>query len=352
MTDEVLDLNYSALSPPKGFVGRALWILATPLRVVVNLVLKRVGVFILFRSGSAIGEQLGMSGVIEQLALSHQLKVVLITSYPDLFTNNPYIYFLYGPKTTPAVIWRLINWGLVLIRGHNIARFFCEKAHPSFEDFLRKTHDQSLIEVHGRHIYYPITFKDVTPKVYLSKAEGMELQESLRLPSRFWIVQSQGKLTFTKNKEWGADNFAKVVSGLSDLTWVQVGLANDARIPGCVDLRGKTPSLRKLAFVISKAQGVVCLEGLLNHMAASLKILSIVICSGLVPFKYASYPTSTLITVDKLPTCYPCMRRAPCNILDKPCMNPISPQEVINVIKSKIEQSSGELTRAAIASPV
>lgn len=103
-------------------------------------------------------------------------------------------------------------------------------------------------------------------------------------------------------------------------------------IPGAADLRGRTPDLRRLAYLVSRAGFVLCLEGLYNHMAAAFRTPAFVVCSGFTHPELAAYPDSVLLSAAEQPPCAPCWLRTPCPVPGKPCMAGLTPEFVAAAI--------------------
>ena len=152
------------------------------------------------------------------------------------------------------------------------------------------------------------------------------------LPKNFAIIQPIGKTTYTPNKEWGFDKFQNVVEKTKEINWVQSGLKDDLLLKYVLDLRGETKSLRELAFLISKADFVLCLEGLLNHLAAAVNTKSFVVFSGFSQIELAKYDTS--IAIAKVPQveCSPCWLLENCPKEKKYCTEDILVEDVVESV--------------------
>lgn len=63
------------------------------------------------------------------------------------------------------------------------------------------------------------------------------------------------------------------------LSLVQVGLASEQYIPGCIDLRGKT-SILQCAYLVSKASLVLCCDSFCSHLAGHYNIPRVILISN------------------------------------------------------------------------
>ena len=73
-------------------------LLQKPLSGIINHVLKMFNVFIIYRIGKTIGDQLCMTSVIRLINEQHPFKILVISSYPEIFYNNPRIWKCFGVR--------------------------------------------------------------------------------------------------------------------------------------------------------------------------------------------------------------------------------------------------------------
>ncbi len=307
--------------------------------MIVNKLLKILNIFILYRFGSAIGDQLCMTAIVENLFDQHKLKVVIFSNYSEFFENNPKVYKNYSFKRIPKLLRNILLSFLRICEGDNIANFcFPANSKITLEQYMRKTKAKiSLIEAHSLYFQKKLGLKNSSPKIYFSNAELQRFAEKFnKLPSNFSIIQPIGKTTYTPNKEWGFNNFQKVVDSNKNILWIQAGLHNDALLDNVIDYRGKTDNLRELAYVISKARFILSLEGLLNHIAASVGTKSFCIFSGFHPTEIATYSTTVPIVLDPQEECSPCWLLDKCPQDRKYCTDKILPEHIINTIKANL----------------
>ena len=93
-----------------------------PLSDVINYLFKRFNIFVIYRIGNAIGDQLCMSAVVRLIDEQYSYRVVVISSYPEIFYNNPRVWKNIGVKRFSLYISRVL-------------RFF---SGPQLENFLFK----------------------------------------------------------------------------------------------------------------------------------------------------------------------------------------------------------------------
>ena len=301
---------------------------------IVNTFLKPLNIFIIYRFGNAIGDQVCMSAVVKALKEQKRYKVILFSSYPEIFDNNPNVWKNIDISKYPILIQRIIKKVLEKSQGGYIENFLFQYQNKSLENYMRETKAKiSLIEAHSLHFKVKLDLKNIKPEIYFSDEEIKEFNEKFEFLKEFAVIQPIGKITYTPNKEWGFEKYQEVVNKTKDkINWVQVGLENEKLLENVVDLRGKTKSLRELAFVISKANFVLANEGLLNHLCASVGTKSFVVFSGFLPIEIAKYNTTIPIVKNPQVECAPCWLLEKCPKERKWCTEDISVDDVINRI--------------------
>ena len=68
-----------------------------------------------------------------------------------------------------------------------------------------------------------INYEDLKNEIYFSNQEKEIFKKKFNLPYEYGLVQSGGKVSFTPNREWGAENFQKVIDDLKNINWLQIG---------------------------------------------------------------------------------------------------------------------------------
>ena len=308
--------------------------LAYPISFLVNFIFKKLNIFIIYRFGNAIGDQLCMTAIVEKLYDDFSYKVIVFSSYPEFFINNPKVYKNYCLKGKNRFLAIFLRRALSTFQGENIVNFCFPVSNGGLEKYMRESKAKiSLIEAHSLHFKIKLDLKNAKPKIYFSEDEIKIYEKKFEfLPKNFAIIQPIGKTTYTPNKEWGFDKFQNVVEKTKEINWVQSGLKDDLLLKDVLDLRGETKSLRELAFLISKADFVLCLEGLLNHLAAAVNTKSFVVFSGFHPVEIAKYDTTVAISKVPQVECSPCWLRENCPKEEKYCTEDILVEDVVESV--------------------
>ncbi len=303
----------------------------------VNSLLEFLGTVVIYRFEQSVGDHLCMTSIIRAFNEQHNLKCIVLSPYPELFDNNPRIWKIID---TNSLSPRTVGWFRFAFESWNIPRveeFKFRHAHMTLEEYMRESKARMhLAEVNSKHFKIPLDLTDIRTEIFLTSKEIAGWDTCFDLPERFALIHSEGKGTYTPNKDWGGDNFQSLIDKMPEVSWVQIGLKSDRKLNGCIDYRGKTSSARELAYILSKAKFIVCLEGLYNHLASSVGTVSFVIFSGFHPPQIASYENTVPITCEPPPSCAPCWLTVKCPLPDKPCTSRIYPDRVADIITEHI----------------
>lgn len=307
------------------------------MRNFINYLLKKANIFILYRYGMAIGDYVCMTAIIEKIVEKKSSRLIVFSNYLELFENNPKVWKKFSLKNDKKIIQKLIISFLKRVEGEQIERFaFISKNNLSLEEYMKTTKSKiSLIQAHSLHFHKKLDLNGAKPKIYFSDDELVIFENKFKiLSNNFAVVQPVGKTTYTPNKEWGFEKYQEVINSTKDtINWLQIGFGSDKLLENVIDLRGKTNSLRELAYVISKANFVFANEGLINHLSASVDTKSFIIFSGFHPIEIAKYDTTTAIY--KKVDCSPCWLLEKCPKEKKICTENILIEDVLNVIKNR-----------------
>ena len=255
----------------------------SPLLSLVNYFLSKKQLFVIYRFGTSIGDQLCITAVAREYYIQRNFKVVVITPYPELFYNNCYVYKVIDMSNSSVYIRRLISSILDGVDSNYIENFRAKtNSGESFEEFMRKSKtDMHLIQLHSLHFKIRCDLECAAPNIFFTSNELNLYRDAFPLSGDYSVVQPVGKVTYTQNKEWGFDRYQKVINKTKHrIKWVQVGFETDKLLEGVIDYRGRTSSIRELAYVVKKSNFILSNEGLLNHVAASVNTDSVVIFSG------------------------------------------------------------------------
>jgi hypothetical protein len=218
---------------------KALWLTLTRHRLIA------------LRFPKAIGECLVMTHFLHDLKRAYpQLNVIVYTHFPELLINNPDVYEARA-ITKLSVIFTPF---LTLFYG-----FKHDRPHSFW-----------LLEWFGVKPPYS-AFR---PYLYLSDEEIS--QESEHLPQRFIVFNPHGNAVIKRDKrapslEW----YVELVSLMNDVTFVQVGLANEELLQGAIDKRGL--SLRRSAAVCALSVCGMFHDGGTMHLASTVADLKSVV---------------------------------------------------------------------------
>jgi hypothetical protein len=320
---------------------RILLLVASFFTALLNFTAEKLGTVIVFRFGSAIGDHVAMTAAIRHLAKIKRMKVVVLSNHEWIFEKNPRIFFYSSLELMPVVIRKYLISILSRFNRAHILEFKL-KPHGSrtFEDQMKEDPELAkmhLVQIHTRD--WPEKFKPKSniPEIFNSPRNIK--QRYPKLPPRFALIHSEGKKSYTPNKEWGSGNFQKVIDKTAKIiNWVQIGRAEDAKLNNCLDLRGKV-SLSELVYLFNKGDLGLFQEGLFSHLAAAANIRTYTIFTGFSSNSISDYPNQYAFET-KAVSCAPCWLRSPCpNSME--CIELVTPEVVSNkIIEDKNKNSN------------
>ena len=303
-------------------------LLQKPLSGIINHILKMFNVFIIYRIGSAIGDQLCMTAGVRLINEQYPFKIVVISSYPEIFYNNPRIWKIVGVEGQGLYLSKILR----LLSGAQLENFLFNNNELSYADYMRVYgHNLHLVQAHSMHFKHNIDFTEILNEIHFSKDEIRLYQQKFKLSSSFSLINPVGKDSYTPNKNWGFKNFQHVVKFSNNINWIQVGLPKDKELLGVIDCYNTT-KLRELFYLTSQAKFVLAAEGLINHISSAFKTKSYVVHSGFSQVSLSHYKNTVFISNHSACEFAPCWRLEECGVKNKPCIFGITPNTVLEII--------------------
>jgi len=285
-------------------------------------------VFIIYRIGKAIGDQLCMTAVIRLINDQYPFKIVVISTYPEIFYNYPGVWKNIKIRGQGLYLLRILRF----LSGAQLENFLFKNNKLSYPDYMRVYGDNlHLVQAHSMHFKHKIDFTEIVNEIHFSKDEINSYKQKFKLPSSFSLINPVGKSSYTPNKNWGFENFQHVVKSSNNINWIQVGLLEDKALSGVMDFYNKI-TLRELFYLTSQAKFILAEEGLLNHISSAFTTKSYVVHSGFSQVSLSHYKNTVLISNHSACEFAPCWRLEECGVLNKPCIFGISPNTVLKIM--------------------
>ena len=296
---------------------------------IVNSILNLLNIFVIYRIGNSYGDQLCMTAAVRLISEKYSYRIIVISSFPEIFKNNPRI------SKNIGIIGRGLYFSRILrfLTGSNLENFLFQNTKFTYEDYMRKFGDGiHLVQAHSMHFKINLDYSEIINEIYLSEFEIKEYTKKFNLPKNYAIVNPNAKISYTPNKQWGINRYQEVINQCQNIFWIQVGVLGDSLLEGVENYIGLT-SFRELAFLIKKADFVLADEGLLNHMASAFKTKSLVVHSGFSQIEISNYDSTLPIVNKPQVECAPCWITDSCPQKMKYCTEQISVNQVIESIK-------------------
>lgn len=210
-------------------------------------------------SNQCPGDICMLTAAVRDLKISiPDLKINVDTPAEYLWENNPYI-------------------------DKSVNRFNADRVVTAHYNLIHKSNTHPYHFIHGYRIYlaqllgYPVGQGISRADIHLSDTEKIVYPYTEN--KRYWILNAGFKSDFT-NKGWEIDRYRQVVEALkNEVVFVQIGEKSrghtHSKIPGAVDMRGKTPG-RELIKLMYHSAGV--LTGVSFPMHLSTMQVDPVVC--------------------------------------------------------------------------
>lgn len=288
---------------------------------------------IIYRNGSALGDNLMITSLLKQIS-SKKIKIILFVNNSDLFKNNPRIFKIFQTKKNSSFWFILKN-----IKGDAIVEFNSKNIEKMKDKHFLFYHEKKthLIESMSEHFSIDIDYNNLKNEIFFSEKEINSFEKDLKLPDKFAIIHSQSKQSFTKNKEWNFEGMQEIVNYFQNVNWVQVGKIGEPKLKYCkifFDLH-----IRKLAYIVSKCEFLICYEGFFNHLASCFNKKTFLIHTGFLHAEAFKYKNNVIIENNKKLDCYPCYDLV-CKTHKNQVLKNMTNELVLNKIKDNLENKN------------
>jgi ADP-heptose:LPS heptosyltransferase len=280
-----------------------------------------------FHCSGGIGDDLMGTTVFHELKKRDPRGLALATQHPALFSNNPDVdKVLWHPRP------RLNRW---LREGLPFVRLGYAEYDPAHDADVPPPEHILAATCRLAGITGPV---ELRPYLFLTREE----LAAGRLADKQVAMQSSGLAAAhaMRNKEWYPHRFQEVCSVLDrDFSVIQLGSADDPKLEGATDLRGKT-TLRESASILANSVVFVGLVGFLMHLARAVDCRAVIVYGG------RENPTQTGYSANKNlyspVACAPCWLRNTCDY-NRKCMDMIAVEQVVAAAVEQISRHGAPL---------
>lgn len=292
-----------------------------------NLMLRARGEYLFIMQDHGIGDALTLTSIVRNW--KKPKRVILISLSPESYAGlNVKNIGLRRNFFSREIISFLGNSNHSNIIGYSNGNLLFKSSQFYAKD--KKEHLRELLLWGRKDIRSKIKAVKRNVCISFSKTENKLFSEKFSniLNKRYSLIVCGDKKDSTKL--WPSKKFQEVIDKTNDnVNWVQVGTAGCEKLNNTVDLRGKT-SLREVFFIVSKADSILCSEGMYTHLSSAFNVPCITIYSGFHNPDISSYDNVTPIVPNPLPKCAYCWKTK-CDLYDYPiCLESISVSDVIN----------------------
>jgi ADP-heptose:LPS heptosyltransferase len=273
-----------------------------------------------FMGTGGIGDDLMCTTIFRELKKRGRGSIAMATRHPGLFEHNADVDKVIHHPNLRISEW--LNLGLPLLRmGYSEYDPMTDRDTPLNEHVLIK-----LCKLAG--ISGPV---ELRPYLFLTREEftaGRHAPEQVVMQS-----SALGAPWPMRNKEWYIERFQEICAELrAEVKVIQLGSANDPKLEGALDFRGRT-TIRQSAAILANSLVYIGLEGFLMHLARAVDCRSVIIYGGRIKPTQIGYVANK--NLYQQVRCAPCWLRNPCDF-DRKCMDMITVPQVVAAAAEQI----------------
>jgi ADP-heptose:LPS heptosyltransferase len=273
-----------------------------------------------FVGTGGIGDDLMCTTIFRELKKRGRGSIAMATRHPGLFEHNADVDKIIHHPSLRISEW--LNLGLPLLRmGYSEYDPMTDRDTPLNEHVLIK-----LCKLAG--VSGPV---ELRPYLFLTREEfaaGRHAPEQVVMQS-----SALGAPWPMRNKEWYVERFQEVCAELrAEVKVIQLGSADDPKLEGALDFRGRT-TVRQSAAILANSLVYVGLEGFLMHLARAVDCRSVIIYGGRIKPTQIGYVANK--NLYQQVRCAPCWLRNPCDF-DRKCMDMITVPQVVAAAAEQI----------------
>jgi ADP-heptose:LPS heptosyltransferase len=242
----------------------------------------------------------------------------------EIYTNNPYV-----DRLKPATFYsNPIRYTLYFFKALKVNKIpYSDSVH-----ILSLNYKKHATEIIAEMLDVELIDKNV--QVFLTKDEednAKKLLSEYQNPVSIHITSS-----CTKNQNWPLEYWEELVREIPEYTFIQLGLADEDRVSGAIDLRGKMPFRETLA-VLKHSKSFVGVASSLSHATNAFDIPGVVLFGASLPEVWGH---ANNINLYRRLSCAPCidvLGSSPCPY-GRPCMTEITVSEVKAALISQMSK--------------
>lgn len=247
-----------------------------------------------------------------------EIRVTCNKNHEDILVNNPYIDFLSVSPDDSAIK----NVELDFLFDTNYGQL-----KPSLN------FDKHASEIIGDMVGVNVKSKQLD--IFLSEKAETKAKVLLSKYKNPIVMHISSKCS--KNQEWDLDNWEKLVDGIPEYDFIQIGLKNtDPYVKGAVDMRGT--SIMEAIAIVKHSKAFVGVDSFVAHAANAVGTRGVVLFG---PSNPEVWGHTNNINIYKGLKCAPCIDIIggnPCQI-GKKCMTKIGVKEVRESLLSIVDKN-------------
>lgn len=169
---------------------------------------------VIFRFHGGLGDFVTLTSLIREINIKFpQKRIYLFSGNKEVFTNNPRIYKLFFIKTNffKSILYRIFNILSILFPNTFYSYMYKKNIiYSSLEEEVKKGSRDTYQKILTKHWNLNLNYKNLKNEIYFSKEELEKYNIKYNfIFKKFALIHSEGKISYTPNKEIGYKNFQK-----------------------------------------------------------------------------------------------------------------------------------------------
>ena len=217
---------------------------------------------IIFETYGGIGKIIMSTVIIKKLKLKYpESNIMVVTSQPLVFKNNPHIKHLYTPDQKPALNGLYIN-------GNREVKILMREPYAESDFLLNKKH---LLETWSE--LYDLDYNNELPEIYLDSIEIEKYKKSYNTDKPIMVIHPNGGMA-VMDYNWARDlpseNVQEIINQNKDKYTIYHIKSKDQKLK-YDNVIEETGSIRKVAVLLTLAEKILSIDTFTQHLAAALR---------------------------------------------------------------------------------
>ena len=218
---------------------------------------------IIFETYGGIGKIIMSTVIIKKLKQKHpESNIMVVTSHPLVFKNNPHVKHIYSPDQKPAINGLYIN-------GNRDVKILMREPYAESDFLLNKKH---LLETWSD--LYDLDYNNELPEFYLDSSEIEQYKKSYNTDKPIMVIHPNGGYIVEFGYNWARDlppeDVQEIINQNKDKYTIYHIRSKDQKLK-YDNVIEETGNVRKVAVLLTLAEKILSIDTFTQHLAAALR---------------------------------------------------------------------------------